>query len=504
MSLEKNAKKVTFSVPENEEAAGEESKTDKDEKPPNHAYLMEFLRRSFGLSDPPEQVLGEISLEGVARYISSGKCKNIITMVGAGISTSAGIPDFRSPDCGLYFQKDENGQNDFKKAFDIAVFKEDQQPFFNLAKKIWPGQSKPTPCHYFIRLLQEKGLLLRHYTQNIDSLEFAAGIDPELMVEAHGTFRSAHCIYCDEPYRQDWIEERVFSDIIPKCEDCNGPVKPDIVFFGNTLPDRYGELVEKDFCQCDLLIILGTSLSVQPFASLTSRVPETTPRLYINLCSSASGAKHPLMALFFGGGFKDVFWQGNTDDGCRRLAEFIGWKDELEEMIKVNTIRVEKDIADRQKAFAVYKASVASKKPPEQQQKETTDSESRDSADDQKAENSKSDNKTNMSGNKNISGAPVKKETTTTTTACCEKGKSEKIIKAVPGKSSTMASDKSPAALGSKSTVKRSIRTAAATPIKTPVTNGSNKPLTKSPAKSQTVENKGKMLTSKLARATKK
>ena len=68
-----------------------------------------------------------------------------------------------------------------------------------------------------------------------------------------------------------FLSERIFSDLVPTCEKCNGVVKPDIVFFGENLPSRFFSCVEKDFRKCDLLIILGSSLTVQPFASLIDR-----------------------------------------------------------------------------------------------------------------------------------------------------------------------------------------------------------------------------------------
>lgn len=75
-----------------------------------------------------------------------------------------------------------------------------------LAKELYPGSFKPTVCHYFIRLLCEKGLLLRHYTQNIDTLERVAGIPSEKLVEAHGTFHTGHCLECRKEYQLEWMK----------------------------------------------------------------------------------------------------------------------------------------------------------------------------------------------------------------------------------------------------------------------------------------------------------
>ncbi len=218
--------------------------------------------------DRPEQVLDEVSFDGVARYIASGHATNIVTMSGAGISTSAGIPDFRTPGTGLYDNLQKYDLPNPQAIFTLDYFRRNPQPFFTLAKELYPGSFKPTPSHLFIKLLQDKGLLLRHYTQNIDTLERQAGVDPDKLVEAHGTFASAHCVGCGKEYSQEFVKDAVFADSIPCCDDCNATVKPDIVFFGESLPDRFHRLVSTDFHRCDLLIIMGTSLTVQPFAGL--------------------------------------------------------------------------------------------------------------------------------------------------------------------------------------------------------------------------------------------
>ncbi|XP_041090402.1 NAD-dependent protein deacetylase sirtuin-2 [Polyodon spathula] len=310
---------------------------------------MDFLRSLFsrmqGLgSGPVEQVLDELSLEGMARYMQSGDCKNIICMVGAGISTSAGIPDFRSPGTGLYSNLQKyNLPCPEAIFFEIGLLQGIQhpEPFFTLARELYPGQFKPTVCHYFMRMLKEKGLLRRCYTQNIDTLERVAGLQEEDLIEAHGTFHTSHCLnfLCREEYGLPWMKEKIFSEEIPKCEKCNSLVKPDIVFFGESLPARFSSSLRSDFPRCDLLIIMGTSLSVQPFASLVMKVPPKTPRLLIN--REKTGESDSLMSFMGLGGmdfdsekaYRDVVFLGSCDDGCLALAELLGWKDELVAMV---------------------------------------------------------------------------------------------------------------------------------------------------------------------------
>ncbi|GCB81938.1 hypothetical protein scyTo_0023318, partial [Scyliorhinus torazame] len=111
------------------------------------------------------------SLEDIAGLIRNRECSRIVVMSGAGISTPSGIPDFRSPGSGLY---DNLQQYDIpypEAIFEINYFFHNPKPFFALAKQLYPGNCKPNFTHYFVRLLHQKELLLRMYTQNIDGLE---------------------------------------------------------------------------------------------------------------------------------------------------------------------------------------------------------------------------------------------------------------------------------------------------------------------------------------------
>lgn len=314
-------------------------------------WLRDYVAVSMGIRTIPK-VLDEVSFEGIARYIASGKAHNIITMAGAGISTSAGIPDYRSPGTGLYDQlKKEYDVKDPQELNSIDFFKKDPRPFFKRSKLFFKDVFKPTPCHYFIRMLHEKGLLLRHYSQNIDTLERSAGLPEDKLLEAHGSWNTSHCLKCGKQYSKQFMKEAVMADQIPTCAEgeCAGTIKPDIVLFGETLPRHFAERVEEDFLKCDLLIIMGTSLVVQPFATLPSKVPMATPRLYVNRERGQTGATHPMTALFFGGGFqfdskdnvRDVFKEADCDAGCLEMADLLGWGKELCAMIEHEHRRID-------------------------------------------------------------------------------------------------------------------------------------------------------------------
>ena len=301
-----------------------------------------------GLRHP--KVLNSLDIDGVVDYIKEGRAQKIIVMAGAGISTSAGIPDFRSPGTGLYDNLQKYNLPNPMAIFDIRYFKKHPKPFFTLAKELYPGSFDPTPSHYFVKLLEDKGLLLRHFTQNIDTLERVAGIADQNIVEAHGAFHTGHCIKCSKEFSRDWIKDIIFRDEIPTCTkgNCGGYVKPDIVFFGENLPKRFFACMQSDFGQCDLLIIMGTSLAVQPFASLVDHVPDTCPRLLINM--EKVGVAGDLPRLLGGqglqldrpGNYRDVALLGSCDDGCRQLADKLGWRPDLELLIKKKGNRKEK------------------------------------------------------------------------------------------------------------------------------------------------------------------
>ena len=137
-------------------------------------------------------------IEALVEKIISGNFKNVIVLTGAGISTAAGIPDFRSPKIGLYATLKEMKNFHFRSptfAFDIDVFMKDPRPFWWVFNNLWPRADWPNPTdmHYFISLLNSKGVLLRNYTQNVDSLEIQAGLPPDKLIQCHGTLTTAHC-----------------------------------------------------------------------------------------------------------------------------------------------------------------------------------------------------------------------------------------------------------------------------------------------------------------------
>lgn len=242
----------------------------------------------------------------------------VTEQVGAGISTSAGIPDFRSPDTGLYANLAFLDLEEPEDVFDISFFRENPKPFYALARELYPGRYRPTIAHSFIKLLYDKGILLKHFTQNIDCLERQAGLPGEMIVEAHGSFASQCCIDCKTPYPDEEMHQKVDQGEVPRC-GCGGYVKPDIVFFGEALPTSFFDNRTLP-AVADLCIVMGTSLSVQPFASLPSFVKQDVPRVLINKEQVGGIGSRP----------DDVLLLGDIDTGVRKFAKAMGWEEELE------------------------------------------------------------------------------------------------------------------------------------------------------------------------------
>ncbi|KXT07940.1 hypothetical protein AC579_6061 [Pseudocercospora musae] len=285
---------------------------------------------------PPITLAGR-SLEAVAEYIKSGQCKNIVAMAGAGISTSAGIPDFRSPETGLYANLARLNLPYAEAVFDISYFRQNPEPFYTLAHELYPGKYRPTITHSFISLLNRKGLLSKCFTQNIDCLEREAGVPDDKLIEAHGSFARQSCIECKQTYPDVEIKEHIDKKTIPRCHSCQGLVKPEIVFFGEALPPAFFEARMLP-AQADLAIVMGTSLTVQPFASLPGLTREETPRVLIN--------KERVGGI--GSRADDVVILDDCDAGVRELAKACGWLDELEEMWAKTAPRKGNDIGRKQ------------------------------------------------------------------------------------------------------------------------------------------------------------
>ncbi|CAN7993704.1 unnamed protein product [Ixodes hexagonus] len=285
--------------------------------------LWKILLSVLSEEEPPRRTkLPHVnSLDDVVRLLRS--CTRIVVLTGAGVSVSCGIPDFRSRD-GIYarLSKDFPALPDPQAMFDIHYFRKDPRPFFKFAKasallEIYPGQFHPSPSHRFIKRLEESGKLLRNYTQNIDTLEQMCGICN--VITCHGSFATASCTRCRRKVDCHMIKDDIFNQRIPLCPECPpedetmAVMKPDIVFFGEGLSPEFHQAMARDKAECDLLIVMGSSLKVRPVALIPSSIPADVPQILIN--------REPLKHVTF-----DVELLGDCDVIIQELCHRLGWE----------------------------------------------------------------------------------------------------------------------------------------------------------------------------------
>lgn len=265
-------------------------------------------------------------LEILAKSVLSGK--KVTFFQGAGVSTSAGIPDFRSPETGIYSNLARLNLPYPEAVFDIDYFRENPKAFYTLADELYPGKFMPTKFHFLQKIFQDKKLLHRIYTQNIDTLERLAGIEDKYIVEAHGSFAANHCVECRAQMETSLLKEHMKNEElegIPTCPHCKGYVKPDIVFFGEALPIKFFDQWEKDMDDVEVAIVAGTSLTVYPFASLPSEVKHNTTRVLVN--------KYKVGDFNSNKRKKDIVALTEADQFAELFAEKLGMKKELDELI---------------------------------------------------------------------------------------------------------------------------------------------------------------------------
>lgn len=198
-----------------------------------------------------------------------------VVLTGAGVSVPSGIPDFRTPQTGLWANVDP------MEVAHISVFERDPARFWSYYRPRFQqlGDKQPNAAHRAIAELERRGLVRGVITQNIDRLHRAAG--SEEVVEVHGSIATSSCRDCGASFGVEQVEELFDEDGIARCAECDGPLKPDVVLFGELLPedaiDRAAELAE----EARLMICVGSSLVVHPVAGLPALTRERGGRLAI-------------------------------------------------------------------------------------------------------------------------------------------------------------------------------------------------------------------------------
>lgn len=186
-----------------------------------------------------------------------------VALTGAGISTPSGIPDFRSPDSGLWTEVDPMA------VASISAFRTQPEAFYEWMQPTAQlfVDAEPNPAHVALAQLEEMGLLKAVITQNIDNLHQKAG--SERVLELHGDFREAVCLRCQaEVAIEGSVRECILEGTVPLCDGCGGALKPKAVFFGEPLPMGVLRDAQIEAQSCDLMLVAGSSLEVIPAANL--------------------------------------------------------------------------------------------------------------------------------------------------------------------------------------------------------------------------------------------
>lgn len=204
------------------------------------------------------------------------KARHAVVLTGAGLSTPSGIPDFRSEGSGLW-SRDEP-----LEVASMLTFRTHPAQFFHwfrpLASQIF--NALPNPAHHAVAELEQKGRIQALITQNIDMLHQKAG--SRRVIEMHGTLRALSCTQC---YRQqgyeDYLPAFVETGAIPHCPHCGAILKPDVILFGEQLPQKAWYEAQREARSCDLMIVAGSSLEVLPVAGLPMQAIDRGAHLVI-------------------------------------------------------------------------------------------------------------------------------------------------------------------------------------------------------------------------------
>jgi len=202
----------------------------------------------------------ESTVVRLAELFRGSRCT--VALTGAGVSVPSGIPDFRTPETGLWANVDP------MEVAHIDVFERDPARFWSYYRPRFHslGDKRPNAAHEALAELEQPGLLAGVITQNIDRLHRAAG--SQNVVEVHGSIETSTCRGCDVSYGLEEVDALFDGDGVARCASCGGAVKPDVVLFGEMLPEAAMREAQALAARADLMLCVGSSLIVHPVAGL--------------------------------------------------------------------------------------------------------------------------------------------------------------------------------------------------------------------------------------------
>jgi NAD-dependent protein deacetylase/lipoamidase len=210
-------------------------------------------------------VAGQVATDQAERLAELiRESSSTVALTGAGISVPSGIPDFRSPGEGLWEKVDP------MEVAHIDAFRSDPAKFWGFYRPRFQmlGDKVPNDAHRVLAELERRGLLDAVITQNIDQLHHKAG--SERVIEVHGSIRTSSCQSCGGEFPLEKVDTFFDDEGAARCPDCSGPVKPDVVLFGEMLPAEAMTEAESLAAGADLMLCVGSSLEVYPVAGLPS------------------------------------------------------------------------------------------------------------------------------------------------------------------------------------------------------------------------------------------
>lgn len=207
--------------------------------------------------------------------VSAGK---IVVFTGAGISTESGIPDFRSPG-GLWYRYDPEDFT-YQKFVSSPETRRKQWQMFR--ERFQAGEVKPNPAHYAVAEMDRLSRLDCVITQNVDGLHREAGVPDDRVLELHGSLQWVICLSCGRRYPFAQIKTRLDTgEEMPDCEVCHGMLKPDVVLFGEALPEEVLKEATFRSYESDLFIVIGSTLIIYPAASMPGYAIDAGAKLVI-------------------------------------------------------------------------------------------------------------------------------------------------------------------------------------------------------------------------------
>lgn len=209
-----------------------------------------------------------------------------VALTGAGISTSSGIPDFRSPKSGLW------EATSAEKVATLRAFRDYPERFYEWVRPLvrCTLDAQPNPAHLALAHLEQTHILKSIITQNIDMLHTRAG--SQTIYEVHGHLREMTCISCYRKYPSEELFKQFLLDShVPRCSYCGGILKPNVILFGEQLPYRDWQGAKDAARRCDLILVVGSSLEVAPVCDLSRAAKAHGAKLIIvNLQSTDQDA----------------------------------------------------------------------------------------------------------------------------------------------------------------------------------------------------------------------